>query len=978
MKWTQLVGGTIRADMDEKKSYKSTIHLPRTDFPMKANLPQKEPALIARWDAEEVYAHLVARNADNEVFAFHDGPPYANGRVHYGHVLNKVLKDVIVKHRSMSGRLCRYIPGWDCHGLPIELAALRERGGEAGEPLEVRAHCRRYAERFIAVQMEAMRRLGTFATYDEPYRTLLPEYEAAVVRAVAAFARKDAIYRGSKPVYWCASCHTALAEAEVEYRDHESESIYVRFPFPRGEDRSRLLSACGVEDGGEDVSVLIWTTTPWTLPANLAVALHPDYEYSLLRTVPAEQGGRTELLLVATDMEADVREGAGVGGALAGRPVRGRRLEGLAPRHPFADRPSPLVLADYVTLEAGTGAVHTAPGHGTEDYATGRRYGLSTLAPVDDEGRFTGEVERWSGLTVFEANGPIVEHLHETGMLLNERGQTITHSYPHCWRCKSPVIFRATPQWFISMERAGIRSAALAAVDEVRWIPPWGRERIHAMIENRPDWCISRQRVWGVPLPFFYCESCGEPLVDPDAIDHVAAVFQTGGSDTWWRMDARELAGEGARCAACGASELRKETDIFDVWFESGVSWYAVCVPEPDQGFRGGDPRQGRVDLYLEGSDQHRGWFHTSLLTGVGVRDGAPYGTVLTHGFVVDERGRAFSKSEIERRRAAGEEVTYVPPEQMVERYGADVLRLWVAYEDFRNDIAFSEEILKRLGEAYRKFRNTFRFLLGNVHDFVPDEHAVARADMGPLDRWAMARLDGYVRRMREAYEQYRFHRVYHETVDLVTVDLSAIYLDVVKDRLYCERKDGAPRRAAQTVLHRAAVDMARLLAPVLSFTAEEVWQHIPGAASRVPSVFLAGLPASPVESAEDAALVRDFDALLEVRSAVTQALESARSEKVVGRSLMARITLEAGGGQGGVHDTLERYRDLLEELFLVSAVELHRSEGEGVRVEVDASDGTRCERCWRYTTDVGRDDAHPTLCVRCADVVGGDEAEER
>ncbi len=962
-----------KSEMDQKKDYKSTIHLPSTGFPMKANLAAKEPEILARWDAQEVYQQLVASRSGCEVFAFHDGPPYANGRIHYGHVLNKVLKDIIVKHRSMSGRLCRYIPGWDCHGLPIELAALRERGAETGDPLEIRASCRAYAERFIAVQMEAMKRLGTFATYDEPYLTFVPDYEAAILRGIGAFARKNAIYRGKKPVYWCASCRTALAEAEVEYRDHVSDSIYVRFGLPAGEGRSRMLALCGVQDEGQDLSVLIWTTTPWTLPANMAIALHPDHDYSLFR--PVEGQGTAEVLLVATGMESAVREGAGVPGSVVGHPVKGHQLEGIVSRHPFIDRASPLVLADYVTLDAGTGAVHTAPGHGAEDFETGRRYGLSTLAPLDDAGRFTDEVERFAGMSVFEANGPIVEHLHELGRLFNARGQTLSHSYPHCWRCKSPVIFRATPQWFISMQEGSIRERALGAIDHVKWVPHWGRERIHGMIENRPDWCISRQRVWGVPLPFFYCERCDAPLVDADVIDHVASIVQGEGSDAWFRRSAADLVGDGVTCPACGATEFRKEKDIFDVWFESGVSWYAVCVPEPDQGFAGGDPRSGQVDLYLEGSDQHRGWFHTALLTGIGIRDAAPYRAVLTHGFVVDEKGRAFSKSDIEKRRAAGEKVSYVPPEDMMQRYGADILRLWVAYEDFRSDIAFSEEILKRLGEAYRKFRNTFRFLLGNIHDFDPARGAVPRSEMPPLDRWAMARLDRYVHRMREAYDEYRFHRVYHETVDLVTVDLSAVYLDVLKDRLYCESRTGLLRRSAQTVLHRAASDMARLLAPVLSFTADEVWQYIPGATDTCSSVFLAGLPEAPAASDEDAALLRAFDHLLKARSAVNLALESARNAGTIGKSLEAEIVLEATSGDGGGYEALLEHADLLPDLFIVSSVQLGRSDGDEARVTVSRSRAGRCDRCWKYTTDVGTDAGHPALCTRCASVVREDEA---
>ncbi|MFH1437904.1 MAG: isoleucine--tRNA ligase [Pseudomonadota bacterium] len=945
--------------------YKDSLNLPRTKFPMKANLAGKEPGILKKWEESRVYERLVKSRSGAPLFSFHDGPPYANGHIHYGHILNKVLKDIIVKHKSMDGFLTRYIPGWDCHGLPIELAVEREKG-VIEDPLKLREACTKYAETFIRVQMGEFKRLGTFAAYDTPYKTIDPAYEATIIRALGSFMEDGAVYRSSMPVFWCVDCHTALALAEIEYEDHDSDSIYVHFPVEDGKEKKRLLEACGLAgDDGRSLSVLIWTTTPWTLPANLAIALKPDFDYRLLEV--AGRDGRTWLTLIAEKMDSMVRTGAKVKGRLVGEKVKGKQLEGLRPRHPFEDRDSPIVLADYVTLDTGTGAVHTAPGHGAEDYMTGLKYKLPVYAPVDGEGRFTDDVKLWKGRSVFDANPLIVEHLDTSGYLLNPVGDRITHSYPHCWRCKKPVIFRATAQWFISMDRTGIRKKASAEIDTVRWIPEWGREDIKGKVEGRPDWCISRQRAWGVPLPFLYCDACGEPHVDRAVAEKAARIFEKEGAAAWLKRDAADFMPEGTACKKCGSGAMRSETDIFDVWFESGVSWYAVSVQEEDQGFENRDPKNGYVDLYLEGKDQHRGWFHTALLTGIGVRGRAPYRQVLTHGFVVDEDGRRYSKSKIEKLKATGGAGSkYIPPDEIIGKYGAELLRLWVAYEDFRTDIAFSENILARLTESYRKIRNTFRFLLGNISDFDPGRHAVAVEGMELLDRWALTRLQGYVTRVRKAYDNYEFHRVVHDTAYFMNADLSSFYLDILKDRLYCEEKDGGLRRSAQTVLHITAGAVCRLLAPVLSFTSDEVWEHIPKTPGEPESVFLAGFPRpEDIPGIPDAASVTgDMDRLKDVRDQVNKKLEESRAKKLLGQSLEALVGLRA---EGVLFDLLKKHEAMLPDYFIVSAVELEQADGTGV--EIKKAPDKKCARCWKYVVpEEGAGDGE--ICGRCKDVM--------
>ncbi|HWP66130.1 MAG TPA: isoleucine--tRNA ligase [Candidatus Limnocylindria bacterium] len=918
--------------------YKSTLNLPRTDFPMRANLPQREPEILARWDELQLYRCMQEARAGKPRFVLHDGPPYANGHIHIGHTLNKVLKDVIVKYRTMAGWQAPYVPGWDCHGLPIELQVEKELGRakkEAMPKVEVRKRCRAYAEKFVGVQRQEFKRLGVLGDWERPYLTMDFAYEAEEVRVLGRCIDKGLLYRGKKPVLWCPSCATALAEAEVEYEDVESPSVFVAY---RLVDPPPALAAAG------EVSAVIWTTTPWTLPASLAVAVHPAHEYVVLRA-----GSRA--LLVAAALAPALAETLGLEPPALAR-VKGRDLEGRRARHPWIEREVPIVLADYVTVESGTGLVHTAPGHGQEDYQTGQKYGLDVLAPVDARGRFTDAVPEWAGQQVFAANPAIVEHLRAVGALVGAR--RFGHSYPHCWRCKSPVIFRATEQWFIGMERGGgLRAAALREIDRVTWVPQWGRERIVGMIATRPDWCVSRQRDWGVPIVALFCEGCGEPLVSSALCEHVAAIFEREGADAWFAREPDELAPPGSSCAACGGTRFRRETDILDVWFDSGVSWAAVVNQRPELG--------GHADLYLEGSDQHRGWFHSALLTSVAVTGAAPYDTVLTHGFTLDGAGRKMSKS-------LG---NTIEPQEVIKKQGAELLRLWVAAEDYREDQRVSDEILGQQVDTYRRLRNTARFLLSNLFDFDAARDAVPYERLPSLERWALHRTAQLVQRVRDAYERYEFHVVYHALNNFCSVDLSALYLDVRKDALYCERADAPVRRAAQTVLAEILDALVRVMAPILSFTAEEIWGHLP-AANRPPSVFLADFPADRPEWTAKA-LAAEYDRLLQVRAAVTKALEDARREGTVKQATEARAVLRAAGEL----DALLRARsaELLELCMLAdlvidpTAATAPSPVLDGLGVRIEPAPGEKCARCW-IVRPLGADAAHPSLCERCSGVL--------
>jgi len=920
--------------------YKATLNLPKTSFPMKANLPQREPEILKKWEEAKIYQKLRKIARDRPKYILHDGPPYANGHIHIGTALNKILKDIIIKSRNMAGFNAEYVPGWDCHGLPIEHQVDKELGSKkAGYSIsEKRKLCRAFASNYLDIQRREFRRLGVMGEWDNPYLTMSYDYEATIAREFGRFVGKGSVYRGKKPVYWCASCETALAEAEVEYEDHTSPSVTVKF---------EALSDLGERFPalkGKKVYVLIWTTTPWTIPANLAIAFHPDYAY-----VAAEVNGEVWLLAEALLEQVMAKARKAKYRILAKFP--GKEVEGLKVRHPFIDRESVLILARYITLDTGTGAVHTAPGHGQEDYESGVEYNIPIYSPVDDQGRFTSDVAFFAGQFVFDANGAVNQKLAEVGALIHS--EPYVHQYPHCWRCKNPIIFRATEQWFISMEKGNLRQKALEAIDQVAWIPPWGRDRIYGMIQNRPDWCISRQRAWGVPIVAFTCQSCQEILVEERLAEHVSRLFEKGGADVWFDLPARELLPPGTRCPKCQGEEFAKETDILDVWFDSGVSYAAVCEKRPNL--------KSPADMYLEGSDQHRGWFHSSLLASVGTRGHAPYLSVLTHGFVVDGEGRKMSKS-------LG---NVIAPDEVIDRYGAEILRLWVAAEDYRDDIRISQEILTRLSEAYRRIRNTCRFLLGNLYDFDPQKDLIPDAQLMEIDRWILLRLQKLISRVREASVNFEFHVVYHSLHNFCTVDLGALYLDILKDRLYTSPPSSPQRRAAQTAFFKILDALVRLMATILSYTAEEVWEHIPGAKKQAESVHLALFPG--VESRYlDKELEERWELLLQVRGEVSKALEISRQDKLIGNSLEAGVTLHA---PEKLLSFLRKNEGQLKDLFIVSQVELasappagaYPSPGvEGLSILIRRAQGKKCQRCWVYDSQVGLSAAHPSICPRC------------
>ncbi len=923
--------------------YKKTLNLPQTRFPMKANLAQKEPERMKQWEEQNLYGRIRDASKGRPPFILHDGPPYANGHIHIGTAMNKILKDVIVRSKQMSGYDAVYVPGWDCHGLPIEHNVDKELGSKKKDMTlpQIRQRCRQYAEKFVDIQRNEFKRLGVMGEWDDPYLTMSYDYEATIAQECCKFAMNESLFRSKKPIHWCCSCHTALAEAEIEYADESSPSVYVKFPLVS--DPGTITEALA----GRSVSVVIWTTTPWTLPANLAIALHPEFEYAAVDC----SGG--DVLILAAELVDSCMKTFGIIDYSVLATLDAGSLEKKKCRHPLYERESLLILGDHVTLDAGTGCVHTAPGHGREDYEVGLKYGLEAYSPVNDGGVFTDEVDFFDGQFVFAANPSIIDRLETAGVLLAKEG--IEHSYPHCWRCKKPVIFRATPQWFISMDSTGLRDKSLAAIDTVRWIPLWGRDRIFGMIENRPDWCVSRQRAWGVPITVFVCKDCEAVMMNEAILERIRGLFEANGADVWFRMDVDELLPPGTRCAQCGGSAFDKETDILDVWFDSGVSHAAVLEKR--------DRLHWPADLYLEGSDQHRGWFHSSLLTAVGTRQSAPYKSVLTHGFVVDADGRKMSKS-------IG---NVVAPEAVINKYGAEILRLWVAASDYRDDVRISDGILKQLSDAYRRIRNTSRFMLGNLYDFEPETDSVDTADLPELDRFALHRLHRLVRRSLTAYEGYDFHVIYHGLYNFCTVDLSALYLDVIKDRLYTSPPRSPERRSAQTVLYRLLDTVVRLMAPLLPMTAEEIWQHMPDWNGKEESVHLASLP-TRLEQWEDDALGKNWSLLLDIRSEVTKVLEAARAEKRIGHPLDAAVILSAIGDQDAV---LAKYRSDLRDLFIVSAVEVVPSgdlnggspaeDIDGLTIRVEPAEGTKCQRCWVHDPSVGTVDTHPEVCSRCA-----------
>jgi isoleucyl-tRNA synthetase len=936
---------------------KSTLNLPKTDFPMKARLPEREPEQLAAWDQMGLYRRILESRAGKPLFVLHDGPPYPTGEIHLGTGLNKILKDMIVKSKTMAGFRSPYIPGWDCHGLPIETQVEKQLGGKTSKmaPAEFRKMCREFAARYVEIHKREFRRLGIFGQWDEPYLTMDPVMEASIAGAFIDFLEKGYVYRGLKPVYWCIHDRTALAEAEVEYEEHTSPSIWVKFPMAPGAKTEAL---------GHDVSALIWTTTPWTLPANRALAFHPDFEYVIAET-PAGK-----LLLAKQRVPALAYEIKLEARAISGG-WKGKDLEGIEFQHPFLDFRVPAVLADYVTLDQGTGIVHTAPGHGADDFRTGQKYGLEAYAPQDDDGRFVEGLAEYKGKTVFEANPIVVDLLKRRGMLVAER--KLSHSYPHCWRCHNPVIFRATEQWFIQMDRAGsaageskelaLRRRALAEIDKVKWLPSWGRERMHGMIAERPDWCISRQRFWGVPLIVFYCDACGKRLVDFTALRHVLPFFEREGSDAWYTHSAEDLLPRGQKCS-CGAARWRKENDILDVWFESGSTHLSVLTERNGLAW----PAQ----VYLEGPDQFRGWFQSSLLVGIGTRGGAPYEQVVTHGWTLDDAGKPMSKS-------LGNALY---PNEIVDKWGADLLRVWVVSQDYTADMRNSPAMMTQLAEAYRKIRNTFRFALSNLFDFNPARDVVHDAEMWEMDLWMLRRTGALVRQCLDWYAAFEFHRVYHALHDFCVVDLSAFYFDVLKDRLYTFAPNHRGRRSAQTAVYHIARSLVRLIAPILVFTSEEIWQHLPRAASAAASIHTANFPAAePFEKALDEARSSDWDRLLGVRQEVLKALEHLRSDKEISANLEARVTLKVSGDMARL---LNMYAAFLPEFFIVSQVEIEAlpsalpsSDTSGL-VEVSAAKarGLKCERCWNYSTHVGESAVFPTLCERCVAALAEIERE--
>ena len=926
-------------------NYKDTLNLPKTAFPMKANLVKKEPEMLEKWESIDLYKLIRQSSKGRKRFHLHDGPPYANGNIHMGTAFNKVLKDIIIKSRQMAGFDAPYVPGWDCHGLPIEHRVDGELGAKKLEmsQAEIRGFCRRYAEKYIDIQRNEFKRLGVLGEWENPYLTMNYPYEATIVREFGKFALNGSLVRSKKPIYWCISCKTALAEAEVEYDEHSSPSIFVKFPMISDLDQLAPVLT------GKQVSMIIWTTTPWTIPANLAIALHPGLKYAAVET------GDNEVMILAEGLLDICMDTFGIESYEVLKLFKAGELENLEAKHPLYDRPSRIVLASYVTLEAGTGCVHTAPGHGREDYETGLQYHLETYSPVDDSGCFTPDVGYFAGMEVFEANEAVKDKLSEVGALLKE--EEITHEYPHCWRCKKPVIFRSTKQWFISMEKNDLRKNALDAIRKVSWIPSWGEDRIFKMIANRPDWCVSRQRTWGVPITVFFCDECDEPVITQEIIDHVSGMVEQSGADIWFTKSEKELVPPGTRCPNCGADRFRKETDILDVWFDSGVSYAAVME---NRGYL-----DSPADLYLEGSDQHRGWFHSSLLCSVGTRKEAPYKGVLTHGFVVDGAGKAMHKSS----------GNVIAPEELIKSYGAEILRLWVAGEDYRDNIRLSKEILQRLTEAYRRIRNTCRYLLGNLNDFDWETDHVPYTEMEELDRWALNRLQELNGRVLKAYEDFNFHLVYHNLHNFCVLDLSSFYLDIIKDRLYTSPKESAARRSAQSVMYEILETLVRLMAPVLSFTADEIWQYMTG--KERPLSVHADLFIPLNEEYRDTELAERWEEIIAVRKEVTKVLELARKEKRIGHSLDASVEL---GLSPELAEKLAPYMDQLRSIFIVSSVDLseinqvdggYESETvPGLKVKVSPSSDPKCERCWIHDPSVGDDKNHPDTCKRCRNVL--------
>lgn len=919
------------------QDYNNTLNLPKTDFPMRGNLPKREPEMLEKWENERLYYKMIEKNQGKPSYILHDGPPYANGEIHLGTALNKTLKDFIVKYKNMSGFCAPYVPGWDTHGLPIELKAMKAIGVENGAipPVELRKHCRDFAMTHVQNQMKQFKRLGTLGDYDDPYLTLRHDYEARQIEVFGEMAKKGYMYKGLKPVYWCPDCNTALAEAEIEYSNDPCHSIYVKFNVT---DDKGIFTGMGLDLS--KVYFVIWTTTTWTIPGNLAICLGPEYNYTLVKV-------GDEYLVMADELVKTTMETAGITDYSTDGIFTGAELEGMKTKHPLYDRLSPIIVGDHVTLESGTGCVHTAPGYGVEDFEVCKNYDdIGILVCVDAKGRQTAEAGEFEGMDTDTANKAIAKKLEEVGALLAI--QKIVHQYPHCWRCNSPIIYRATEQWFCSVN--GFKDEAIKAIEDVQWIPEWGEDRIKGMVRDRSDWCISRQRTWGVPIPIVYCKDCGKPVVNDDTIKAIADLFRAEGADAWWTKEPSEFIPASVKCD-CGCGEFTKEYDIMDVWFDSGVSHSAVmeqfdCLSFP-------------ADLYLEGADQYRGWFQSSLLTSVVYHGCAPYKAVCTHGWVVDGDGKTMHKS-------LG---NGIDPSEITDAYGADILRLWVASSDYHSDIRISQPILRQLSDAYKKIRNTARFILGNLgngSDFDPDTDSVSDDKLTELDKWALMRLDSLIDKVNEGYNSFDFHIAFHAIHNFCVIDMSNFYLDIIKDRLYCEKENSELRRAAQTVMYRILSAVARLAAPIISFTAEEIWQFMPHSSNDdTQSIFLNQMPKKSGISFSGE-FVSKWDFIYGTREAVNKVLEEKRNEKVIGKSLEANVIIHCGDDE-----TESKYNEFagnLAEILIVSGVSVVKDkDGGDTEFEVIKAEGEKCERCWRYSKTVGGDSEHPTLCSRCA-----------
>jgi len=908
--------------------YKGTLNLPQTNFQMKANLVKKEPEMLKFWEENEIYKKTLETRQNAPTYLLHDGPPYANGDIHLGTAMNKILKDFVTRYKTMRGYRVPYVPGWDTHGLPIEHRVTTSLGEEAKNKsaVEIRKLCKDFALKFVDIQREEFKRLGVKGDWENPYITLNPDYEYHILDVFKTLVENGNVYRGNKPVYWCPTCRTALAEAEIEYHDHESPSIYVKFQM--------------IDD--PKTYVVIWTTTPWTIPANVAIALHPDYTYVKIKV-------GEEYWIVAEGLLQKFSADVGINFEIIEK-FSGKDLEYKETKHPLYDRKSVIVLADYVTLEDGTGCVHTAPGHGEEDYQTGLKYNLPVLSPVDGEGRFTKEAGKYEGLKIWDANKVIVEDLKNAGALI--KVSKISHSYPHCWRCKGPVMFRATPQWFISVNKNNLRGKVLEEIKKVKWYPAWGENRITAMVQERPDWTISRQRVWGTPIPAVVCKDCGEVVLDAKVIEHFANIVKEKGTDTWFELDVSELIPKDFACPSCGGKTFEKTYDTLDVWIDSGCSWEAVIRSKGEK---------FPVDLYLEGDDQHRGWFQSSIFLATAKAGTAPFKSVVTHGFIKDEQGRKMSKS-------LG---NVVDPLEIVDKYGADILRLWVASTDFFDNIRAGKNIIEQQVEVYKKIRNTLRYLLSNLYDFT-EADILPYEKLMPLDKWALGRLQKFIEQVTQYYEEFEYSKVYNATVKYCTTELSSVYLDIVKDRLYVEAKDSLYRRSTQTVLHYILEALIKILAPIIPFTAEEAYQesHL----KKYDSVHLEYWP-EPMKEFIDEALLEEFQQLLLIRDDVLKALENARANDIIGHSLDAHVMLEAKNDE--LKNLVIKYESMLEEFFIVSKVTIQENisgfNGQFANVFVEHAQGQKCQRCWKYHPDTGKDEEHPETCPRCSAVLRGE-----